>query len=75
MLGDQCVDDLVESFALYDLRQLMQREVNAVIGDAALRVIVSPDAFRTVARTDLAAPFGRACGIALCLFDVIELRA
>ena len=75
MLGDQRIDDLVERFAFDDLWQFVQREIDAMIGDAALRIIVSPDAFRAVTRTDLPAPLGRARGIALGFFDVIEFRA
>src|SRR6516162_8381323 len=69
MLGDQCVDDLVESFAFDDLRQFVQREIDSMIGDATLRIIVSADAFRAVTRTDLATPLGRARGIVIA-FDL-----
>jgi hypothetical protein len=37
MLGDQRIDDLVERFAFDDLWQFVQREIDAMIGDAALR--------------------------------------
>jgi hypothetical protein len=34
MLGDQRIDDLVERDTFHDLRQLVERQVDAVIGDA-----------------------------------------
>ena len=65
MLGDQRIDDLLERFAFDDLWQFVQREIDAMIGDAALRIIIGPDALRAVAGTDLPAPLGGARGIAL----------
>ena len=49
MLGHQRIDDFVQCLALNDLRKLVQREIDAVIGDAPLREIVGPDAFGAIA--------------------------
>src|SRR5476651_476338 len=75
MLGHQCIDDLVERFALDDLRQFVEREVDAVIAHAPLRKIVGADAFGTIARADLAAALLRASGIDLLLLVVVEPAA
>src|SRR5688572_2913395 len=48
----QGIHELVE-LALHDVGQLVQREVDAVVGDAALREIVRADAFRAVAGAHL----------------------
>ena len=71
MLGHQRVDDLVQGLAFHHLRQLVQRQIDAVVGDAALRKIIGADAFRAVARADLAAPFGRAFGVELRALHVV----
>src|SRR5476651_1515249 len=52
MLGHQRINDLVERFALDDLRQFVEREVDAVIAHAPLRKIVGADALGAIARTD-----------------------
>ena len=53
VLGDQRVDDLVQRLALHHLGQIVERQVDAVVGDAALREIVGADALGAVARADL----------------------
>ena len=58
MLGDERIDDLVQRFAFHHLRQLVEREIYAVIGDARLREIVGTDALRPVAGADLPAALG-----------------
>ena len=55
----------LKRFAFDHLRQLVEREIDAVIADAALRKIVGADALGAVARADLAAPVGRALGVLL----------
>ena len=65
MLGHQRLDDFVERFAFDDLRQLVERQIDAVIGDAALRKIIGADALGAVARADLALALGGARGIEL----------
>jgi hypothetical protein len=54
---DQRVHEGAE-LAVHHFGQLMQRESDAVIGDAILRKIVGADFFRAVARLDLAAAIG-----------------
>jgi len=58
MLGNQRVDDLVQGLALDHLGQLVEREVDTVIGDASLGKIIGANALRAVATADLAASFG-----------------
>src|SRR5204863_5117416 len=53
MLGDECVDQLVERSAFEHLLELVQRQADAMIGDASLREIVGADALRAVAGADL----------------------
>ena len=75
MLGHQRVDDLVQGLAFHHLRQLVQRQIDAVIGDAALRKIIGADALRAVAGADLAAPVGGALGVELAALGVVQLGA
>src|SRR5438874_10398036 len=63
------VDDFAERLALEDLRQLVKRQIDAVFGDAPLRVIVGADAFGPVAGADLAAPLGGARRVLLLAFE------
>jgi hypothetical protein len=72
MLGHQRIDDLAEGLAFHDLRQLVEREVDAVIADATLREIVGADAFGPVARADLAAARGGARRIKLLALMVVQ---
>ena len=53
MLGGQAVDQFVE-VAVHDGVDFVEREIDAVIGDAALREVVSADAFGAVAAADQA---------------------
>jgi hypothetical protein len=48
----QRADQFVE-VAVDDGRQLVEGEVDAMIGDASLRVVVGADALAAIARTDL----------------------
>src|SRR5580704_475186 len=72
MFGGQGVDELAQRLALDHLRQLVEREVDAMVGDAPLRKIVGADALGAVARPDLAAPIGGALGVALLPLGVVE---
>ena len=65
MFGDQRVDDFAQRFAFENLRQLVERQIDAVVRHAALRKIVGADALGAVAGADLAAAFGGARGILL----------
>ena len=75
MFGHQCVDHIGERLAFHHLRQFVERQVDAVIGDATLREIIGADAFGAVAGADLAAPLGRALGVELAALLVVELGA
>src|SRR5687768_13557246 len=74
MLGHQRVDDFAERFALDDLRQLVEREIDAVVADAALRKVIGADALGTVAGADLPTPVGGARGVELLALVVVEAR-
>ena len=50
VLRHQRIDDLAQLVAGDDARQLVERQVDAVVGDAALREIVGADALAAVAR-------------------------
>ena len=52
VVGDQRLDDLVE-LAHHHPVELVERQVDAVVGDPPLRKIVGADALRAVARADL----------------------
>ena len=69
MLGDERVDDLAQRLAFDDLRQLVERQIDAVVGHAALRKVVGPDALGPVAGADLAAPLGGARGVVLLALE------
>src|ERR1700728_4765471 len=74
MFGDQGVDDFAQGFTFHDLGQLVEREIDAVVGHAALRKIVGADAFGAVAGADLAAALGGTGGVLLLPLEVIESR-
>ena len=73
VLGDQRVGQL-EEIAVHDRRDLVEREIDAVIGDAALRKVVGADALGAVAAADQ-----RACAsppsFALLLAHLLVLDA
>src|SRR5262245_14769101 len=75
MLGHQRVDDLAQRLAGDHLRQLVEREVDAVVAHPPLGEIVGADALGAVAGADLAAPIGGALGIAPGALGVVELGA
>ena len=52
VLGDQRVDQFAQPRPGDDLRQLLQREADPVVGHAALREVVGADAFGAVAGAD-----------------------
>src|SRR5262245_31176387 len=72
MLGHQRADQFLEPRPFDNLVELVEGEIDAVIGDAALREIIGADALGAVARPDLAAPRGRALGIEALPFALIE---
>ena len=52
ILGRKRVDQFAQPRAFEHFIELVQRQVNAVVGDPALGEIIGADAFRTVARAD-----------------------
>src|SRR5262245_16216060 len=75
MLGHQRANDVVKRLAFHPLRQFVDREVDAMFGDATLRKIIGSNPLRAIARPNLAAPFRGPLGVALAAFLVIELGA
>src|SRR5689334_15491520 len=75
VLCGERLDDLAERFALHDLRQLVERQVDAVIGHATLREIIGANALGAIARADLLLALRRARGIEPLLFSIIDARA
>src|SRR6185312_16924331 len=49
VLGGERVDQLAQAFARDHLRQLVEGQVDAMVGDAALREIIGADALAPVA--------------------------
>src|ERR1700677_2321723 len=45
-------DQFVE-IAVHDIVEFVQREIDAMVGDSALREVIGADAFGTIARADL----------------------
>src|SRR5690242_18066230 len=72
VFGDQRIDDFGERFALENLRQLVKRQIDAVVRNPALRIIVGADAFGAVAGPDLAAPLGGPRRVLLLPLEVVE---
>ncbi len=75
MVGNQCVDQLVQRRALQNLRKLVQGEPDTMIGDAALRKIIGADAFGTIPAPHQPAPLRRARGIQLLALHVEQAGA
>src|SRR5581483_1939891 len=75
ILGDQRIDQFVERLAGQHAVDLVQGEVDAVVGDPALREIVGADALGAVARADLALAAGGARLVLALALGVVEPRA
>src|SRR5205085_329876 len=69
------VDSFAQGFARDDLRQFIERQVDTVVGDAALRKIIGADALGAVAGADLLAAIGRARGLDALALGVVDARA
>src|SRR5579863_7495699 len=70
----QGLEDLVE-FALHHKIQLVERESDAVIGQAVLAKVISADFFAAVAGTDHGATFGADRRLLLFQLHIIEAGA
>src|SRR5256886_600632 len=75
MLGRQCIDQFAKGFARHHLRKLVEGEVDAMIGDAALRKIIGADALRPIPRPDLLATIRRARRLQTLAFGVVDTGA
>src|SRR5437764_7039197 len=75
VLGEQRIDDLVERLTIHDLVDFIERQVDSVIGDTALRKVISADALRPVAGADLAVAIGGARGLARLTLALIKASA
>src|SRR3954463_2298675 len=73
VLGHQGIDDLAQLVARNDARQIVERQVDAMVGDPALRKIISADALAAVARADHALALGGTGAIHPLPLDVIKL--
>ena len=76
ILGQNCVDDLVQRLAAHHLVDLVERQVDAVVGDSPLREIIGADPLRSVAAADLA--LSRSAARALsraCRSRLVKARA
>src|SRR5206468_12828561 len=72
MLGHQRVDDLAQRLAFHHLRQLVEREIDAVVAHSRLRKIIGADALGAVARADLPAPLSGARRALLLTLEIVE---
>src|SRR5205814_191483 len=75
MLGGQGIDQFAQRLAGNHLRQFVERQVDAVVGDAALRKIVGADAFGAVTGADFLLAIGRAHRVDALAFGVVDARA
>src|ERR1051325_11662963 len=74
VFGDQRIDDFAERFALENLRQLVKRQIDAVVRNPPLRIVVGANAFGAVCGPDLAAPLGGSRRVLLLPLEVVEPR-
>ena len=72
VLRDQRADDVIEFISRYDALQLVQREIDTMIGNTALWKIIGPDTFGTVSGTDLAPTVLRAFVGQFLAFGFVE---
>ncbi len=72
VFGDQRIDDLAQPIAGQNLVEVVEREVDAVVGDATLREIVSADALGAVSLTDHLLPLCGACLIGSLALNIIK---
>src|ERR1700722_8053447 len=75
MLGDESVNDFIQCLTLQDLRQLIKRQIDAMIRYAALRIIIGACALGSIRRGDLAAASGASGGVLFLARGLVEARA
>ncbi len=74
VLGNQRIDQLVQTDAFHDLVQLVERQVDPVIGDTALRKVVRPDPLGAIPAADLVTPLICALLRRLLPFHLVDPR-
>ena len=74
MFGNQGVGDFFQ-IAVHHEIQLVQGEVDAVVGYAALRVVVGADAFAAVAAADKGFAFGGFFGLGFAFLRIVQAAA
>ena len=72
--GGELVDELVDA-AVHDGGQVVDREPDAVVGDAVLGIVVGADLFRALARAYLGAAVCRLLGAAFFLLQLVQAGA
>ena len=70
MLGNQGIGDFFQ-IAVHHKIQFVQGKVDAVVGHAALRVVVGADAFAAVAAADQGFAFGGFFGLGFAFLRVV----
>src|SRR5437667_11738955 len=74
IIGGQRVDNGIE-LAIHHLVELMQRQADAMVGDAVLREVVRPDLLAAVAGADHGTPLRPYLFLLLLELHLIEARA
>jgi hypothetical protein len=72
MLGDEGIDHLVQRFAGHDLVELVESQVDPVVGEPPLRKVIGADSFGAIAGTDLGTPVRGALGVAFLALRVVD---
>src|SRR5438445_12242729 len=72
VLRQDRIDDLAKRFAAHHLVDLVQRQVDAVVGHPPLREIVGADTLRSIAAANLVLALGGARTVARLAFHVVE---
>src|SRR5256885_9486413 len=75
MFGRQRIHQFAQRLTSQYLWQLVEREIDAMIGDAALREIIGADALGTISGADLLAAICRTHSIDALSFGVVDTGA
>ncbi len=71
MIGNQRINQFVQ-IAFHNPVELVERQIDAMIGNTSLREIISADTLGSIARTDLATARFRAFGFCLLALHVVK---
>src|SRR5277367_4052440 len=74
-LGGKRIDNVVETFAVHDPVERIERQIDAMVGQPPLRKIIGADSLRPVAGADLGTPLLRPLGVQLLVSRVEDARA